>query len=163
MGLEGTWESPCLRERREITSDKLRVAYDGNRFEAIYEVFRGEACDEKVIEVRNRGTYVVRGNEIDYTTTNTRYAVSLAEGARMASRQKTCGIDDWKPGELRDVSATDCRNTGLVGHRRHDIVKVEGDRLHLGTVPHGAVHWDKVGRTPAERPHEYLPEAFIRQ
>src|SRR5688572_6677380 len=44
IGLEGTWESPCLRERREITSDKLRVAYDGNRFEAIYEVFRGEAC-----------------------------------------------------------------------------------------------------------------------
>ncbi len=167
------WESDCRPTAKSTifskltnTSEKEFLHFTGNGVEKNIEHYKTKDCQQPLSRIQYTGDYGIKQKvenntdtrQIDFTNREVSLVPLSEEAVTALKAVNFCGVKEWKANVPQSLT-TYARNPGCpvldVPATQYDIVKVDGDRLLLGTNA-GA----NSKQTPDKRPAQ-LEEAAM--
>lgn len=163
--LEGKWRQDCKNGtlREEIFSGNFATLFEKG--------FEDSLCSSPSSEFINEGRFVLgnplpqpnKASEIDFEFLKVSVLLHSANLALTYNQLGMCGIRNWKVGVPIEVTGLTCAFFGSrsvvpkAGEKRYGVYRLMKNYLFFGTL---SSEFD--ARTPARRPREYNPYAFVK-
>lgn len=163
--LEGKWRQDCKNGtmREEVFSGNLATLTE--------MAFEDSLCSSPSSEFINEGRFVLgnllpqpnKASEIDFEFLKVSVVIHSMPLASTYSQIGMCGIRDWKVGVPIEITGLTCAFFGSrstvpkLGEKRYGVYRVLKSYLFFGAL---STEFD--ARTPARRPREYNPFAFVK-